>query len=397
MIRQIHIQNYKALRDVTLDLTPFHVLIGPNDSGKTSILEAVAALCRSVDKQTDELFVGKCQGRDLVWNGDEGVMPVQISADIADAKANDASVSDWGQYILKCAFQPKATNCSIQVSIRPPGKKPVELSVAPIEVGGLANSPATTEMKSAVKWAQTAISGAAYYRFNPRRLALPVAYDPQRNVQMDPSGLGLPICLDDMLGNDHSAFELLETRLKTIFPQIKQIKLRRAITTVDDPETIAPGPVPPTAWGKEICISFSNSPTPVPASQVSDGILLALAYLTVLHSSQSPRALLVEEPETGIYPRLLQKILAILRDAVKEQEHSQVIMTTHSPYVLDEFKPEEVTLCRKEPDRSISVHPLSKSKTVQSQLDIFSLGEIWTSEDDESLAAADEPAKEPAQ
>ena len=37
MIKQIRIQNYKALRDVTLDLTPIHVLIGPNDSGKTSI------------------------------------------------------------------------------------------------------------------------------------------------------------------------------------------------------------------------------------------------------------------------------------------------------------------------------------------------------------------------
>ena len=43
MIEKVRIQNYKALRNVTLELTPIHVLIGPNDSGKTSILEAVAA------------------------------------------------------------------------------------------------------------------------------------------------------------------------------------------------------------------------------------------------------------------------------------------------------------------------------------------------------------------
>ena len=43
MITRFRVQNYKALRDVTLDLTPMHVLIGPNDSGKTSVLEALAA------------------------------------------------------------------------------------------------------------------------------------------------------------------------------------------------------------------------------------------------------------------------------------------------------------------------------------------------------------------
>ncbi len=49
MITRFQVQNYKALRDVILDLTPMHVLIGPNDAGKTSILEAITALCRSVD------------------------------------------------------------------------------------------------------------------------------------------------------------------------------------------------------------------------------------------------------------------------------------------------------------------------------------------------------------
>ena len=56
MITRFRVQNYKALRDVTLDLTPVHVLIGPNDSGKTSLLEALAALCRSVERPFSEVF-----------------------------------------------------------------------------------------------------------------------------------------------------------------------------------------------------------------------------------------------------------------------------------------------------------------------------------------------------
>lgn len=44
MIERIHIENYKCLRDVTVELGDFTVLIGPNDSGKSSFLEALQAL-----------------------------------------------------------------------------------------------------------------------------------------------------------------------------------------------------------------------------------------------------------------------------------------------------------------------------------------------------------------
>ena len=61
-------------------------------------------------------------------------------------------------------------------------------------------------------------------------------------------------------------------------------------------------------------------------------------------------------------------------------------MTTHSPYLLDLFKPEEVTLCKKERDGSVSVHPLGLLPDVKKQLEVFNLGEIWTAEGDEALA-----------
>jgi AAA15 family ATPase/GTPase len=67
MITRFGVKNFKALRDVELELTPLHVLIGPNDSGKTSILQALAAVCRSVDFKLSLAFVGRWNGRELVW------------------------------------------------------------------------------------------------------------------------------------------------------------------------------------------------------------------------------------------------------------------------------------------------------------------------------------------
>jgi predicted ATPase len=139
--------------------------------------------------------------------------------------------------------------------------------------------------------------------------------------------------------------------------------------------------------GKGIYFEFDGTNGLIPAAQVSDGVLLVLAYLTVLHLPEPPRLLLLEEPENGIHPKRLNDVLLILRDLIGEQSRTQVILTTHSPYVLDLFKPEEVTLCQKEADGSVSVHRLSESETVERLRDVFSLGEIWTSEGDAALAA----------
>ena len=69
MIKTLRVTNYKALRDVEIELTPIHVLIGPNDTGKTSILKEVLA---QVDKSaggfyTEEIRAsGTRQGFDIV-------------------------------------------------------------------------------------------------------------------------------------------------------------------------------------------------------------------------------------------------------------------------------------------------------------------------------------------
>jgi predicted ATPase len=132
----------------------------------------------------------------------------------------------------------------------------------------------------------------------------------------------------------------------------------------------------------------------VPASQASDGTLIVLAYLSILYLPKPPRVLLLEEPENGIHPKRLRDILEILHNLVHEQLHTQVILTTHSPYALDLFKPEEVTLCTKLETGEIKTTRLSDSPTVLKQLDVFTLGEIWTSEGDMKIAQSKNNIKE---
>lgn len=60
------VKNYKCLADIDIPLTPIHVLIGPNDAGKTSLLEAIVAFYASADKVLPQTFPPPWGGRELV-------------------------------------------------------------------------------------------------------------------------------------------------------------------------------------------------------------------------------------------------------------------------------------------------------------------------------------------
>ena len=66
MIGQFSVKNFKALESVTIPLTVVHVLIGQNDSGKTSLLEAIHAFCGSTQGSLPDAFPGSWVGRELV-------------------------------------------------------------------------------------------------------------------------------------------------------------------------------------------------------------------------------------------------------------------------------------------------------------------------------------------
>ncbi len=63
------VKNYKCLGDIDIPLTPIHVLIGQNDCGKTSLLEAMAAFFATSEKPLGNVFPEPWSGRELVRHG----------------------------------------------------------------------------------------------------------------------------------------------------------------------------------------------------------------------------------------------------------------------------------------------------------------------------------------
>jgi predicted ATPase len=92
MITRMTVDCFKAIRHVEVDLAPFTVLIGPNDTGKTSFLEAVYALAESTRNSLAECFWSPWQNRELVHNGTPDT-PVRFTAELG-------SLGDHGGHAL---------------------------------------------------------------------------------------------------------------------------------------------------------------------------------------------------------------------------------------------------------------------------------------------------------
>ena len=114
---------------------------------------------------------------------------------------------------------------------------------------------------------------------------------------------------------------------------------------------------------------------PINPASVSDGTVRLLSLLVATSWSVRNSSLItIEEPENGVHPHLAEYLVDILKSA---SEHSQVVVTTHAPDLLDHLEPDEVVLCDKE-DGFTKLKKASSVGDIEQFRKHFSLGELWS-------------------
>jgi predicted ATPase len=118
------------------------------------------------------------------------------------------------------------------------------------------------------------------------------------------------------------------------------------------------------------------------AQQMSDGTLKVFSYLLLLEDPTPPPFLCIEEPENGLYHKLLETLAAEFRDYAKEQRGgSQIFITTHQPYFVDALSPEEVWILEKGEDGFSTIRRTSNDPTVKNMVESgLLLGGLWYSD-----------------
>ena len=121
---------------------------------------------------------------------------------------------------------------------------------------------------------------------------------------------------------------------------------------------------------------------PFYAQQMSDGTLKVFAYLIMLADPQPPPFICIEEPENGLYHKLLEVLAEELRaHATAGKNAPQVFVTTHQPYFVDALKPDEAWILEKQTDGFAKVSRASDNDVVRAMVEEgLPLGGLWYSE-----------------
>ncbi len=121
---------------------------------------------------------------------------------------------------------------------------------------------------------------------------------------------------------------------------------------------------------------------PFYAQQMSDGTLKVFAYLLLLEDPNPPPFICIEEPENGLFHKLLETLAQEFRKhATGKKGGSQIFVTTHQPYFVDALDPEEVWILKKGDNGFSTIQRASENELVNNLVaEGLPLGSLWYSD-----------------
>src|SRR5262249_28748319 len=98
--------------------------------------------------------------------------------------------------------------------------------------------------------------------------------------------------------------------------------------------------------GRLFALEMEGAKEPIPAGLLSEGTLLTIGLLTVLHGRPVPRLVLLDDFDRALHPKAQEQLVACVKAMLEHDADLQFVCTTHSPYVLDLFDADQVHVLR---------------------------------------------------
>ncbi len=337
MIESIRIQDFKGHRDTTVRLGRLTVLVGPNGSGKTSVLEALRL-------QRDLWNGDKASYRDFLRRGVK--TPIVIDSTGIDKNKNwKSSWSLGGKPIYSGRWQCDDVVCTARLvgtDIHHEG-----------DVRGLLD-------------AARILARTCLFKFHAARIG-DAAYSDQPGAPVESDGTNTAVALAALkLGYDE-IFERIEHDIRIIIPSVERVRIRQE--TVQRPQ----GDV----VGSKIYFDFRGA-SGVPAHCASEGTLITLALLTVLHGPNRPNLILLDDFDQSLHPQAQMELVTLIKRLLDEFPDVQIVATTHSPYILDQLDPADVHAFALRDDGTVATRPLSEHPEIKRMKGALTTGQIWT-------------------
>lgn len=339
-IESLRVENYRALRDVTLnDLTPMTVLLGPNGSGKSTVFDVFNFLSECFQFGLRHAWDRRGRGKELKSRGSSGPIVFELKyrektntpiityhLAIDEGSKGPEVVEEWlqwrrgqkGQPFRFLEFRkgvgravsgelPDAEDQRKDSTLRSPDL------IAVNTLGQLAEHPRVAALREFITDWYVSYLSIDQTRNQPEA-------GPQERLNKD--GGNLPNVIQYMKEQHPERLDEIFAVLRQRIPRLERV----------ESELMPNG---------QLLLQIKDAPfeQPVLAKFASDGTMKMLAYLTVLYDPEPPRFIGIEEPENFLHPRLLPELAEECRAAA---ERSQLLITSHSPFLLNAMRANEV-------------------------------------------------------
>lgn len=402
IIEGFRVQNFRALRDVSLGklsggqtgepLTPFTVVIGKNGVGKSTLFDAFGfvADCLATDVETAcdmkqrggfermrskgvsepvrfEIYYREAQNErpityELAIDLDASYRPFVLSEVLRQRRKNQkygrphpflrlehGKGTVWaGEEAIGDTDEEDSSSSPVELT------DPRELGISTL--GTLKEHPRIRKFRDFLK-------GWYLSYFYPDAARSPPTAGPQRHLNIHGDNIGNVVQFMEREHKDR--FKSILERIASKIPGIAKIS-----TTVTD--------------DKRVLLRFNDGAFADPffAQQMSDGTLKMFAYLLLLEDPEPPPFICIEEPENGLYHKLLEALAQEFRaHATGRKNAPQVFVTTHQPYFVDALSAEEVWILEKGPDGFSTIRRASDLEVVRNLVaEGLPLGGLWYSD-----------------
>lgn len=323
VITEVQVKNYKSLAQVVVRLAPLTVLVGLNGAGKSNFADALRFVADSLNG-TIALALKQRGGIAAVRRISRGhpnnfgirlklSFPTGVFADFAFEIASS----------LGGNFYVNRERCCVHPLLHEPILYEVESGAFTSQVPGvrakiepdrlaLTILSAVDEFRPVFDF----LSRMRFYSIVPNLLR--EIQDPDAGDVLRHDGSNAAAVLREIRQNNREDYERLCRLLSRVVPGVQSVEYH----SLGQKETLR---------FKQDAGSDSR-PWTFDALNMSDGTLRALGILLAMYQSSRPALVAVEEPEATIHPAALEVLVQILRDV---QHRSQILVTTHSPDILD--------------------------------------------------------------
>jgi predicted ATPase len=366
-LTRVSLRNYKSIAACDVKLSSLTYLVGANGSGKSNFIDALHFVRDALNGSLDNA-INERGGLSEVRRRSSG-HPTHFGIRLEFRLQS----GETGHYVFTIGALPSG-GYEVQreeCSVGGVGKGPYFC----LEHGKLIRSseptfPTVTADRLALVSASgltvfrpifDALTAMGFYNLNPK--VIRELQKPQDGRLLKPSGENIASVIGHLARTNPEALEIIEEYLHAVVPMVHGVE-RQVV-----------GPMESLSFQQDM--AGAKHPWRFLAQNMSDGTLRALGVLTALfqgNSDHSPSLIAIEEPETALHPGAS----GALRDALERAaERTQVLVTSHSPELLDDLKiPADALLVVASEEGATRITPVDSASRVAIRDHLCSAGEL---------------------